>query len=173
MGAILGVLCLLLSLFCFVLVYTVASEQVFKKRAGGGADESIASLYRHGALDIEKVLTLIEKEMPNTTVGIITETIPTKKPIDDDRPEVERQIFVKKPTDAEFFLCTTFFNLLPEYFTLQNELMFIESMGIKTTAQAYDKKSIDTLLNELNESKTVEDKDFYTNMLLDIKALQK
>lgn len=162
--------CFTISFLSFGLLYVLVTAPKGKEKPA-----DLASLYRHGVLDLEKVIDLIEKEFNGTTtVGIITETVQPKKPITDpEKLEIERNIYVRKSIDPTFFLCTTFFNLLPEYFTLQNELMFIEDMGIEATSKAYDKKSINTLLNEINESKTVEDKEFYTNLLLDIKARQK
>lgn len=158
------------SFVSFGLVYTLANGR--RKPQNSPAT---LTLFSNGELDMEKVIDLIEKNCKYpTTVGIITETIQPKKPVQDpERQEVERNIYVRKKIDPTFFLLTTFFNLLPEYFTLQAELMLIEDMGIEATAQAYDRSSIDTLIKELLESKSVEDKEYYTNLLLDIKAKQK
>lgn len=139
------------------------------------AQKPISSLYRHGSLDIEKVIRLLEREFPGETkIAILAETILQKEGSKNpENKEIDRQIYVCKPTDARFFLCTMFFNLLPEYFTLQNELMLIEDMGVEITAKAYDSATVDTLISELNKNAYIEDHDHYVNLLLDVKAAQK
>lgn len=164
------------SLGAFVMYAAPLAKEILKARTVKNTDalqQPIATLYRGGDLDLNKVINLIASEMPpGTVIGILTES-PAKniKPQQDET--FERNIFVQKPVNPKMFLTTMFFNLLPDYFTLENELKFIEDMGKNATATAYDTETINTLINEIQQSSLPDsEKEFYTNFLLDVKSQQ-
>lgn len=82
--------------------------------------------------------------------------------------------YTQPDVNGTWFLKTGFFNICADYFTLENELRLIDDMGIEKASTAYDKGTVEQLLDETGKAVLdTTEKEYYTNMLLELRSMCK
>lgn len=114
--------------------------------------------------NINEIIYRLKKHYGAESVGILTE-IKTGN-------DYNFAFFTEASVNGNWFLKTGFFNICPEYFTLENELHLIDDMKPEKASIAYCREAVDNLLNKLSETAMEEtNKNYYTDLLLEVRGL--
>jgi len=117
-----------------------------------------------GDTNINEIIARLKKHYGAENVGILTE-VKTGN-------DYTFAFYTEASVNGNWFLKTGFFNVCPDYFTLENELHLIDDMKPEKASIAYSLEAVDNLLNELSETAMEEtNKNYYTDLLLEVRGL--
>jgi hypothetical protein len=114
--------------------------------------------------NVNEIIERLKKHYGAESVGILTE-VKTGN-------DYTFAFYTEASVNGNWFLKTGFFNVCPDYFTLENELRLIDDMKPEKASIAYSREAVDNLLNELSETAMEEtNKNYYTDLLLEVRGL--
>lgn len=112
-------------------------------------------------ISINEIIARLKSHYGATNVGILTE-VKTGN-------DYNFAFYTEADVNGLWFLKTGFFNVCTEYFTLDNELRLIDDMQPEKASAAYSRTAVEALLSELsNAAMAEEDKEYYTDLLLEV-----
>lgn len=118
---------------------------------------------KHTDISMREIMDILKRHYGANTVGILTE-VKTGQ-------DYSFSFYTEPDVNGAWLMKIGFFNICPDYFTLDNELRLIDDMQPEKASASYSRAAVEDLLNELSNTAMAEaDKQYYTDLLLEVRG---